>query len=406
MDTTDPGGFATRAIHAGEDAYRAESRGDVVAPIHLSSTYKLDEVPTETEIGDLDPGKGEYLYARLGNRTRQTLEERLASLMGADHAFAVSSGSAAVSSTVLATVRPGESIVAFDDLYGGSQKILDQLVDERLGVEVRYVDARETAAVAAAVTDDTSLVLMESPTNPLLRLCDIEAIATVAHEADATFAVDNTFATPYLQRPLELGADIVIHSTTKYLNGHSDGVGGAIATDRDGLAEALAYHQRIAGGNGMAPMDAYLVLRGLKTLPARMERHEANATAIAEWLVEHDRVAAVQYPGLADHPQHDLADRQMAGFGGVVSFELEGSLEQATAFVEALETFTLAVSLGGVESLVELPAAMTHDAIDPETRREHGIADTLVRASVGIEDRDDLVADLERGFAAAFGDNA
>ncbi|MFP4591014.1 MAG: trans-sulfuration enzyme family protein [Halobacteriales archaeon] len=404
MDKTDSG-FSTRSIHAGEAAYRRGGVQDVVAPIHLSSTFKLDEVPVDTPIAELDPGAGEYLYSRLGNPTRQTVEARLAVLTGAEHAFALASGSAAVSSTVLATVRPGESVVAFDDLYGGSVKILDHLAAERLDVEVRYVDARDPANVEAAVTEDTSLVLMESPTNPLLRLCDIEAIADVAHDRGATFAVDNTFATPYFQRPLELGADVVIHSTTKYLNGHSDGIGGAVATSDDDLAESLAFLQRVGAGNAMAPVDAYLLARGMKTLEPRMEYHERNALGLARHLEAHEHVRAVHYPGLPDHPQHDLAASQMDGFGGVVSFELAGDLEDATRFVESLETFTLAVSLGGVESLVELPAAMTHDALDPEARRAHGLADTLVRASVGIEDLEDLRRDLERGFEAAFGGN-
>lgn len=406
MDDADVTGFATRSIHAGGDDDRRPPTGDVVTPIHLSSTFALDSVPRQTPIADLDPADGEYLYSRLGNPTRQTLEDRLASLTGGDHAFALSSGSAAILTTALATVRPGEAVVGFDDLYGGTVKLLDRVAEARLDVDVRYVDARDPAAVGAALGEDTALVLMESPTNPLLRLCDLAAIAEAADRAGAVFAVDNTFASPYFQRPLDLGADVVIHSTTKYLNGHSDGVGGAIATNREDVAEAVAFLQRIGAGNGMAPMDAYLVLRGLKTLQARMEYHERNALGLARYLEDHRHVEAVHYPGLTDHPQHALAARQMDGFGGVVSFELAGDLEQATQFVEALETFTLAVSLGGVESLVELPAVMTHDAMDPEARREHGIADTLVRASVGIEDLEDLRADLDRGFDAAFGDNA
>lgn len=407
MEPSDYAGFDTRAIHADESDVRRDVRvGDVVAPIHLSSTYALDEVPTDTSLTDLDPGAGEFLYTRLGNPTRQMLEERVASLEGGSHGFALSSGTAAVVSTVLATAQPGDEIVAFDDLYGGSLKLLAGLAEERLGMTVKLVDARDVDNVAAAMSDRTALVLMESPTNPLIHLCDIEAISEVAGEWNAPLAVDNTFSSPALQRPLELGADIVIHSTTKYLNGHSDGLGGVIVTDDDGIAEELAFLQRIALGNVMPPFDAYLVLRGIKTLGVRIERQTRNAMALATYLDEHARVRTVRYPGLEGHPQHDLATRQMDDYGAMLSFELDGTPEQARTFLEALETFALAVSLGGVESLIELPANMTHESIDPAIRAERGISDTLIRVSVGIEDLDDLLADLERGFSAAFGDNA
>lgn len=407
MASPDDHGFATRSIHDDERATRRDGSGhDVVTPIHLSSTFELDSVPVDTSLTDLDPGAGDFLYTRLGNPTRQALEERLASLAGGTDAFALASGTAAVASTVLATAHPGDEIVAFEDLYGGSLKLLSALADERLGIDVRFVDAREVDTVAEAMSDRTALVLMESPTNPLMQLCDIEAIAEIADEWDVPFAVDNTFASPVLQRPLSMGADIVIHSTTKYLNGHSDGLGGAVVTDDPALADELSFLQRIGLGNVMAPFDAYLVMRGLKTLEARVERQTANATALADYLDSHDRVRSVRYPGLESHPQHALASEQMDDYGAMLSFELDGTPEQARTFLEALETFALAVSLGGVESLIELPANMTHESVPAEVRTERGIADTLIRVSVGMETIEDLTADMDRGFAAAFGDNA
>ena len=404
MDPAEDSGFSTRSIHADErEAREGVNVGDVVSPIHLSSTYELDEVPTDTSLMDLDPGAGDFLYTRLGNPTRQLLEERMASLAGGTDGFAVSSGTAAVLTTVLATARPGDEIVAFDDLYGGSLKLLSALAEERLGMSVNFVDARETDNVAAAMSEQTALVLMESPTNPLMHLCDIEAIAELATEWGVPLAVDNTFASPVQQRPLELGADIVIHSTTKYLNGHSDGLGGVVVTDDPAITEEMRFLQRIALGNVMPPFDAYLVLRGIKTLESRVQRQASNAAALAAYLDDHDRVTSVYYPGLESHPQHELAARQMSGFGAMLSFELDGTPKQARTFLESLEVFALAVSLGGVESLIELPANMTHESIDPAIRRERGISDTFVRVSVGIEDLDDLLADFDRGFTTAFG---
>lgn len=405
MATDGTSGFSTESIHAGTTARHKHAR-DVVSSIHLSSTFQLDAVPTDTALTDLDPANGEYLYTRLGNPTRQSLEETLATITGGEHAFGFASGTSAVVSTVLSTVTAGEDIVAFDDLYGGSLKLLSTLIDERLGIPVQFVDARDPANVEAAVTDDTALVLMETPTNPMLHLCDIEAIADIATGYEVPLAVDNTFASPYFQRPLDLGADIEIHSTTKFLNGHSDGLGGAVITNDDDVAADLAFAQQIGLGNPIAPFDAYLVDRGIKTLKQRMAAHADNAMAIARFLEDHPHVERVRYPGLPSHPQHELAREQMTGFGGVVSFELDGTGEQAVRFLEALETFSLAVSLGGVESLIELPAEMTHGSLDPAVREARGISDTLIRASIGIEDLADLERDLERGFAAAFGDNA
>ncbi len=404
MDSPEYPGFATRAIHAGAPSTRpGGAQGDVVSPIHLSSTFRLDEVP-DVSLMDLDPSHGEYLYSRLGNPTRQVLEERIASLTGGTHGFAFGSGTGAVLTTVLASAQAGDAIVAFDDLYGGSLKLLDQLAEERLEMDVNLVDARDESKVAAAIDDDTALVLMETPTNPLLHLCDISAIADLTEQHGVPLAVDNTFSSPYFQQPLDLGADIVIHSTTKYLNGHSDGLGGAIATNDDDLAEQIGFLQRVGLGNPMAPFDAYMVLRGMKTLAARMDIHQRNAMGIAEYLHGHEGVRRVRYPGHESHPQYDLASEQMGGFGGVLSFELDGDASHARRFLEALEVFSLGVSLGGVESLIELPASMTHESIDEEVRIDRGITETLIRVSVGIEEFDDLIRDLERGFAAAFGE--
>jgi cystathionine gamma-lyase len=278
--------------------------------------------------------------------------------------------------------------------------MLDDVFRTRLGVDVTYVDATDTANVAAALREETAVVWMESPTNPKLALCDIAGISDLVADRDVMFGVDNTFASPYFQRPLELGADVVAHSTTKYLNGHSDAIAGAVVTDDDALAEEIRFLQQVGVGAVSGPFDSYLVLRGTKTLAARMERHEANATAVAEFLDDRPEVSDVYYPGLPSHPDHELAREQMSGFGGILSFELDGTIGDAKRFVEALTEFTLAVSVGGVESLIELPAAMTHEPLSPAEREALGISDTLIRVSVGIEGIDDLIADLKRGFDA------
>ena len=392
--------FDTLAVNHGEKPHQRTGDGnDVVSPIHLSSTFALDGLDFGKSLEDFDPAAGEYLYTRLSNPTRHALERRLAALEGGEHAFAFASGTSAIATVALSTLEPGDHVVAFDDLYAGTRRLFEQLLDERLNVDVSFVDATDSDTVAAAVTDRTRLVWMETPTNPILRLCDVAAIAEVVPD-EAVFGVDNTFASPVFQRPLELGADLVAHSTTKYLNGHSDSLGGGVVTDDDEVAEEIAFAQQVGLGNVLAPFDAYMVLRGTKTLPVRMSRHETNAIVVAEYLQDHERVRTVHYPGLESHPQHDLAREQMDGYGGVLSFELDGSMEDAAAFLEALEEFELAVSLGGVESLVELPAAMTHEPIPAERRREIGIADTLIRISVGLEDPADLLADLDRGFRA------
>ncbi len=390
----------TVAVTEGEEPFRVGSEsGDVVSPIHLASTFALPGLDAEMSLEEVDPDAGEFVYSRLSNPTRHALERRIAALEGGEHAMAFSSGTAAIFTTILSSVEPGDHVVAFEDLYAGTKRMLTDVFDSRLDVAVSYVDATDVEAVAAAVTDRTALVWMESPTNPRFDLCDVAGIAERLPEG-VTFGVDNTFASPCFQRPLELGADVVAHSTTKFLNGHSDSVGGAVITDDDGLAEELRFQQQVGVGGVLSPFDSYLTLRGLKTLPTRMARHEENATAIAEFLEGREEVRAVHYPGLESHPQHGLAREQMDGFGGILSFELEGELADAKRFLESLEEFTLAVSVGGVESLIELPAAMTHEPLPRAEREALGITDTLVRLSAGVEGTEDLLADLERGLEA------
>ncbi len=392
--------FETLAVTHGEEPDLSNGVGDVTSPIHLASTYAVDGIDMDTALEDLDPDADEFLYTRLSNPTRHAVEKRVAALEGGDHAMAFASGTSAVVASVMAAVEPGDRIVAFEDLYGGTNTMLKELFRDRLNVAVEFVDATDPEAVRAATTDDTALLWMESPTNPLLRLCDIEEMAAVADDHDALLGVDNTFMGPYFQRPLELGADVVVHSTTKYINGHSDSLGGVAVLSDDAYAEEIGFLQQVGMGNVMAPFDAYMVLRGLKTLPMRMRQHEANAAEVAAYLDSHERVGAVHYPGLDAHPQHDLATDQMDGYGGVLSFEIDGDLADVERFVAALEAFTLAVSLGGVESLIEHPASMTHSPLPAEERAELGITDTLLRVSVGVEHPKDLLADLERGFEA------
>lgn len=383
-----PPKFDTRVVSGLHDS-SSQGAGDVVTPIHLATTFARDRVSADPE----------FHYGRSGNPTRAALEERLASIAGGDHALALSAGMGAIGTTVMSLVEPGDHVVAFNYSYGGTRKLFDDLYGESFGLDVEYVDATSTDAVAAAVTEETALVWVESPTNPLMKLCDIAAIADVAADAGATLCVDNTFASPYFQRPLELGADVVVHSTTKYINGHSDSIGGAIITRDGSFYERASFVQKYGTGSILSPFDAYMVLRGLKTLPGRMERHEANALRIAAFLEEHPRVTAVHYPGLESHPQHGLAAEQMAGYGGMLSFELAGDASDVAAFLDSLEHFELAVSLGGVESLIAHVPSMTHRYLDADTLERMGISETLVRVSVGIEDVEDLLADLERGLA-------
>ncbi|HEY8678905.1 MAG TPA: cystathionine gamma-synthase [Candidatus Dormibacteraeota bacterium] len=379
-------GFSTRAIHAGQEP--DPLTGAVVVPIYQTSTYAQSGVGRH---------KG-YEYSRTANPTRTALERCIAALEGGRHGLAFASGMAA-ESAIMQLLKPGDHTIAGDDLYGGTYRLFRRLL-EPMGLTFSFVDASDPRTVEEAWTDRTRMVWLESPTNPLLKLVDIAAVSRLAHAHDALVVVDNTFMSPYLQQPLALGADIVVHSATKFLGGHSDVILGVLAVDQDDLRERLAFIQNAAGGVP-GPMDAWLVLRGIKTLAVRMREHDRNARLIAEFLSEHDKVERVFYPGLPTHPQHALAKRQMSGFGGMISFEVKGGLEAAHRVVEGTRLFTLAESLGGVEALIELPAAMTHASIPAETRRAHGVADGLVRISVGIEDVADLISDLDRALSDA-----
>lgn len=378
--------FSTRAIHAGQEP--DPTTGATIPPIYQTSTY------TQTELGQ---HKG-YEYSRTGNPTRAALEACLASLEGGEWGLAFASGLAA-SSAVLSLLRPGDHVVANDDLYGGTYRLFERVLGP-YGLSFSYVAGAGPEAFQAAMRENTRLLWLESPTNPLLKLVDLAAVAAVGQRAGAAVVVDNTFATPYLQRPLSLGADLVLHSTTKYINGHSDVVGGAVIGRRPEHLEAIRFYQNAAGATP-SPFDCWLVLRGLKTLAVRMRQHEANGAAVASFLEEHPRARRVYYPGLSAHPQHDLARKQMSGFGGMVSFEIEGGLEAARSFLRRLEVFSLAESLGGVESLACHPATMTHAAIPEAERLARGITPGLVRLSVGIEDVEDLLADLEGALASS-----
>ncbi len=379
-------GFATRAIHVGQGPDAAT--GAVVQPIHLATTFAQEGIGRH----------GGYEYARSNNPTREQLETCLASLEGGRHGLAFASGLAATA-TVLLLLDPGDHVVYMEDAYGGTYRLFDRVM-RRYGLSFSAVDATREGAIEAAITDHTRLVWIESPTNPLLRVVDIAAAAEAAHRHGAGLAVDSTFATPYIQRPLELGADIVMHSSTKYQGGHSDVLGGCLVTSRDDLAERLRFHQNAAGAVP-SPFDCWLLLRGLKTLALRVQRHSDNALVVARHLQDHPAVRAVHHPGLESHPQHHLALRQMGGiFGGMVSFELA---DQAAAVrvVEALRLFTLAESLGAVESLAEHPGLMTHTSVPPEERHRIGLGDGLLRLSVGIEDVGDLLADLDQALRRA-----
>ena len=377
----------TLTIHAGQEP--DPTSGAVMPPIVLASTFAQQS-----------PGvhKG-FEYARTGNPTRQTLEKCVAGIEGATHGVAFGSGCAAMT-TLFQTLRPGDHIVSSDDVYGGTFRILDK-VFRPMGVETTFVDMTDLDRVADAFTPKTKLVWIETPTNPMLKIVDIEALVALARKHEGVIVgVDNTFATPCLQRPLELGADLVIHSLTKYLNGHSDVVGGLAVTSDDALAEKLRFLQNAAGAI-LSPFDSFLVLRGIKTLSVRMERHVRSAGDLAAWLEGQAGVEKVIYPGLESHPQHALAKRQMKGSGGMISFVIGGGLPAARRFLESTRLFTLAESLGGVESLIEHPAIMTHGSVPPEVRQELGIHDGLIRISVGLEDLEDLRADLAGALKAS-----
>ncbi len=379
-------GFATRAIHAGQSP--DPSTGAIMPPIYATSTYVQDS-----------PGvhKG-YEYSRSQNPTRMAYERCIADLESGSAGFAFASGLASMA-TALELLEPGSHVIAMDDLYGGSFRLLENVRKRSQGLEIGFVDMTDLEALEQAIRPETKLIWVESPTNPLLKLIDLEAVAAIARRHGLLSCCDNTFSTPWSQRPIELGFDMVLHSATKYLNGHSDMVGGVLVVGNDAdLRDRLAYLQNAVGAV-QGPFDSFLALRGLKTLALRMERHCANAARIADYLEGHDRVEKVYYPGLASHPQHALARRQMRAAGGMVTAVLKGGLEPAKRFLERVEIFALAESLGGVESLIEHPAIMTHASIPPENRAALGIGDGLVRLSVGVEDIDDLLADLAQALS-------
>jgi cystathionine gamma-lyase/cystathionine beta-lyase/cystathionine gamma-lyase/homocysteine desulfhydrase len=374
--------FETLCVHAGQTP--DPSTGAIITPIYQTSTYVQDA---------LGQHKG-YEYARTQNPTRTAFEANLAALEHGTAAFGFASGMAATAA-VCRLLKSGDHVVVTDNTYGGTYRFFERVL-RNYGIEFTYVDTSDLDALAAAITPATRMLFLETPTNPVLRLTDIAAASQVAHARDVFVVVDNTFASPYIQRPLDLGADIVVHSTTKFLNGHSDSVGGVVIANRDDHVEWLKFVQN-AEGAIIGPMDAWLVLRGTKTLAVRMERHNANGLALAHYLASHPKVERVHYPGLPSHPQHALAARQMRGFGGLISFTL-GSLERARTVLNTVRLMALAESLGGVETLISHPATMTHASVPPARRQQIGITDDLVRVSVGIEDLADLTDDLAQAL--------
>lgn len=376
-------GFSTIAIHAGNEPDPAT--GAVSVPIYQTSTYAQD---------GLGRHKG-FEYARTQNPTRTALEKNIAALENARFGFAFASGMAAID-TVLKLVKAGDHVLLGDNTYGGTFRLFDRVL-RNYGVEFDLVDSSDLSAFENAFKPNTKMVFVETPTNPVMTVTDLAAVAELSHARGAKVVCDNTFMSPYFQRPLDLGCDIVVHSTTKYLNGHSDSVGGFAALNDEKDAEWIGFVQNSVGAI-LSPMDSFLVLRGTKTLAVRMEAHDRNGRQVANFLAEHPRVEKVYYPGLASHPQHELAKRQQSGFGGMVSFET-GSLENAKKVLEGVKLCTLGESLGGVESLISHPATMTHASVPEERRRQLGITDGLVRISVGIEDAEDIIADLDQALA-------
>lgn len=377
-------GFDTRAIHAGQEP--DPTTGAIMTPVFQTSTY-IQSSPGEH--------RG-FEYSRTHNPTRNAMEDCLASLEGGEHGISFASGCAATA-TILHLLKSGAHVVSGDDVYGGTYRLFTK-VFRKMGIGFSFVDMTDLDAFRDSLNPSTELVWLESPTNPMLKICDIEAICEIAHEQNIPVVVDNTFMSPYFQNPLELGADMVVHSTTKFINGHSDVVGGVVITNEDRFAEKLRVLQNSIGAVP-GPMDCWLVMRGVKTLAVRMRQHQENAIKIADYLEGHDAIERVIFPGLESHPQHDLAKKQMSGFGGMITFILKDGLEPARRMLERVKVFALAESLGGVESLIEHPAIMTHASVPPEVRAELGISDGLVRLSVGIEDSADLLADLEQALA-------
>jgi cystathionine gamma-lyase len=379
-------GFSTRSIHAGEEPnYEQGATGDVVTPLHLTTTYVWH-----------NPSKpvSEYDYVRSSNPTRKAYETKLAAIENVKYGLAFASGMAAETAILQALTSPGDHIIGFDDLYGGTRRLFDKVYTNLL---ISYVNLNDLEKFEATIRPETRIVWIESPTNPLIKICDIAVVAEVAHKHGLIVVVDNTFLSPYFLKPAELGADIIVHSTTKYIGGHSDVLGGAVLMSDDDLYEKVKAIQNNCGAV-LSPFDSYLNMRGIKTLSVRMEQHQKNAFVVARYLESHPKVNKVLYPGLESHPQHELVKRQSSGFGGMLSFELKGTLEDAEKFMDQLTLFVTAESLGGVESLIELPSKMTHVHVDKSVREAIGISDTLIRVSVGIEDVKDLIADLEHAL--------
>ena len=381
-------GFSTRAIHNGEEPdFRDGASGDVAVPIHLATTFARLRADSPT---------AGYEYTRSLNPTRKALEEKLAALDGAKFGLAFSSGLAAASTVIISLLKAGDNVIGFDDLYGGTRRLLSN-VFVNFDISATYVDATKPENIENAITPKSKLIWIESPTNPLMKLADIKAIAQIAHKHGLILVVDNTFLSPYFQRPLDLGADIVVYSTTKYIGGHSDVLGGSVVLNNDDFYKKLAYNQNAVGAV-LSPFDSYLTLRGAKTLAVRMQQHQKNALALAEFLESSPKVKRVNFPLLKSHPQHELAQRQTSGSSGIFSFELVGTLDDAQNFLSKLKLFATAESLGGVESLIEIPAIMTHASVPKEVREQNGISDTLIRVSAGIEDTEDLVEDFRRAL--------
>jgi cystathionine beta-lyase/cystathionine gamma-synthase len=376
-------GFATLAVHAGQDE-KDPATGSVTVPIYQTSTYQQE---------GLGRHKG-FEYARTQNPTRLALERNIAALEGARFGYAFASGMAAIDAT-LKLVKAGDHVIVSDNTYGGTFRLFTRIL-ANYNIEFDFVDTSDAANVEAAIKENTRMVFLETPTNPVMIVTDLQAVSDVAHRVGARVVCDNTFMSPYLQRPLDFGVDIVVHSTTKYLNGHSDGVGGIVVLNDEKDAEWMAFVQNSAGAI-LSPFDSFLVLRGTKTLALRMQQHDASGRAVAAFLEEHPRVQKIYYPGSLSHRQHELAKRQQKGFGGMVAFDV-GSLEAARTVLESVKLCTLAESLGGVESLISHPATMTHASVLPETRERLGITEGLVRISVGIEDVDDIIADLDQAL--------
>lgn len=377
-------GFSTDCIHAGQEP--EEVTGAVAVPIFQTSTY------VQPRFGE---HKG-YEYARTGNPTRAALEKNLAVLEGGETGHCFASGMAAID-TIMKLLSQGDHVIAAENMYGGTFRLFHHVL-ERMGLEFTYVDTTDVSNIEGALRDETRMLFLETPTNPMMSITDLEACSKLVADREILVVVDNTFCSPFLQKPIALGADIVVHSTTKFLNGHSDSVGGAVICRSSEVGDKIGFLQNAAGGI-LSPFDSFLVMRGIKTLAIRMERHNSNGAAVAEYLANHAKVKKVNYPGLPSHPQHELAKRQMNGFGALISFEL-GSVENAKKFLDQVRLCSLGESLGGVETLISHPATMTHASVPEDVRNRLGITGGLVRISVGIEDLEDLIADLERSFEA------